>query len=265
MLEFFYNLFYAVGIQLLGILGIFFLFGFVLSKVEETTQSIYRQTVGWKGILWTAWIGTPIHELGHLFFAIIFRHKIQAISLFKPDARTGNLGHVDHSYKKYSLTQRIGNFFIGAAPMIFGSTFLFIMLYFLAPNGREVFLPLTAEQTSIMAVITTLKQTLVKLFAVENIMAWNFWIFLYISFCVVSHIAPSKIDRKGMWSGLLWIILILIIVNFAALLFKINVTDYILGINQYLGILIAIFTYALIVSFIHLLLATIILLPFRKK
>lgn len=265
MQEFVFNLLYAITVQLLGVLGIFFAFGFILSKIQETTQSIYRQTIGWKGVLWTAWIGTPIHELGHVFFALIFRHKITRFSLFKPNEKTGALGFVDHSFGKYSLWQRIGNFFIGAAPMIFGSFFLFLMLYFLLPNGKQIFLPLTIEQSSVMTVLASLKQTLLSLFSLENLKSWNFWLFLYMSFCIASHIAPSKQDRKGMWNGFIWIVVILFIINLIALLLGSSITGYILGVNQYLGVLFAIFIYAIIISFIHLLLATFILLPFKKK
>jgi hypothetical protein len=264
MQEFFFNLFYAVAIQTFGVLGVFFAFGFVLSKIQDTTQSIYRQTIGWKGILWTAWIGTPIHEFGHLFFAKIFRHQIHRFSLFKPNERTGGLGYVDHSFKKYSLWQRIGNFFVGAGPLIFGSILLAGMVYFLLPNGKMIFTPLTAEQNSALTILISLKQTLLNLFSWENITAWNFWLFLYISFAIASHIAPSRQDQKGMWQGFVWIFLILIIINIITLLLGKDITNYILGINQYLGMLIAIFIYASIISLIHLLLATIILLPFRK-
>lgn len=254
----------TVLIQLLGVFGIFFLFGFVLSKIEEQTHNIYRRTIGWKGILFTAWIGTPIHELGHVFFVKLFHHKVNKISLFQPNEETGGLGHVDHSFSKYSLYQRIGNFFIGAAPMIFGSIVLVTLLYFLVPTGKQAFLPLTAEQSSIFVIIKSLKQTLFNLFAWENLTAWNFWLFLYISFCIASHIAPSKKDRQGMWGGLLWLVLILILVNAITLSLGVDITKFVLGINQYLGILIAIFTYALIISVIHFVLAKLILLPFKK-
>ena len=44
-------------IQLAGVFGVFFIFGFILAKLQNWTSSLYLQTVGWKGILWTAWIG----------------------------------------------------------------------------------------------------------------------------------------------------------------------------------------------------------------
>lgn len=255
----------AVTAQLIGVLGIFFVFGFVLSKIQKATARVYMQSIGWKGILWTAWIGTPIHELGHAFFAKLFRHKIVSMSLFRPHADTGNLGHVDHSYNERSLYQKMGNFFIGAAPMIWGSCVLVALLYFLVPNGREIFAPLRQEYTGIASLFVNIKNTLVFLFNPEHLHEWKFWIFLYLSFCVSSHLAPSAMDQKGMWKGFFWIVLIVCLVNAFALLIKVDITQYVLSINQYLGIFTAIFTYALIISLVHLVLASLFLLPFRKR
>lgn len=254
----------TVTIQIIGVFGIFFLLGFILSKFQEWNHKNYHRTVGWKGILWTAWIGTPIHEIGHVFFAKIFRHKIQNITIFQPNELNGNLGHVNHSYKKHSLYQKMGNFFIGAAPMIFGSMFLVIMLYFLVPNGKEILLPLTQTDLTLVSFLTSIKQTLLNLFSPENIKAWNFWLFLYISFCISSHLAPSKQDQKGMWRGFFWITILLILINMITLGVGVNITKYVLGTIHYLQIFITIFIYAGIISFLHLLLSTIILLPIKK-
>ncbi|MFZ2190537.1 MAG: hypothetical protein WA057_00590 [Candidatus Magasanikiibacteriota bacterium] len=263
-MDFLLSLLKSVSLQIIGILGIFFAFGFVLSKLQEWTQKNYRRSVGWKGILWTAWMGTPIHEFGHIFFAKLFRHKINRIAIFEPNEDTGELGCVDHSYKKYSLYQRLGNFFIGAGPMIFGSLFLVIMLYLLLPNGKEIFSPLTQNTSLAPAFFVSLKQTLLNLFSLENLTAWNFWLFLYVSFCIASHLAPSKPDRKGMWGGFFWIVLLLIIINIITLLFHFDITNFILKINQYLGIFTAIFTYTLLISLLHFILSGILLYPFRK-
>jgi hypothetical protein len=254
----------AIILQIIGVLGIFFAFGFVLSKLQQWTQENYERSVGWKGILWTAWLGTPIHELGHIIFAKIFLHKITRVALFEPNKDTGELGSVDHSYKKYSLWQRLGNFFIGAAPMIFGSFFLVVLLYLLVPNGKEIFLPLTSNINTLPSFLNAIKQTLQNLFILENLKAWNFWLFVYVSFCIASHLAPSKQDRKGMWGGFFWIIILLIITNLIALFFHADLTQYILKTNQYLGIFTAIFTYTLIISFLHWLLSVIVLRPFSK-
>ena len=263
-MNFILKLLEIVGIQILGLFGIFFVFGFILFKLQEKIQKKYRTTIGWKGILLTAWVGTPIHELGHVFFAKIFRHKIHKISLFEPNKQTGGLGHVEHSYNKLSLYQRIGNFFVGAAPMIFGSVILIIFLYFFVPNAKEIFIPLTNGGGSILVILNSIKDTLIHLFTWENISAWNFWIFLYISFCISAHIAPSKQDRRGMWQGFFWIILILILINAIALGLGTDISKYIISLSQFLGILIAVFTYAVIISIVHLLLISIIFFPLKK-
>ncbi len=266
MQEFLLQLLKTTATQIAGILGIFFIFGFILSKLQEVTQATYRQTIGWKGILFTAWFGTPIHELGHVFFAKIFRHKVEKISFFKPNSRTGGLGQVDHSYDKYSLYQRIGNFFIGGAPMIFGSFFMFLMLYFLVPNGREIFTPLSQGlKGNWQEIIFSIQDTFFLLFSPENLKAWNFWVFIYLSFCLSAHIAPSKLDRKQMWNGFIWLVLILLLFNILAFLFKIDLTKYLLALNHYLGIFTAIFIYTTIISLLHFVLSFFILWPLKKR
>ncbi|MEK7623699.1 MAG: hypothetical protein AAB408_03465 [Patescibacteria group bacterium] len=265
MKEFFFSVGQAALTQLIGVLGIFFLFGWLLSIIQTWTQQKYHESVGWKGILWTAWLGTPIHEVGHMVFAKLFRHRIERVALFQPNEETGDLGSVGHSFAKYSLYQRIGNFFIGAAPLIFGSLFLVLLLYFLLPNGREVFTPLSHQPNSLLEAFTSFRGTLTHLFSVENLRAWNFWVFLYVSFCIASHMAPSQPDRKNMWGGFFWLVLILLVVNSIAALIHRDPTAYILRLNQYLGIVAGMFLYALLLSVLHLILATVVLLPFRRR
>jgi sterol desaturase/sphingolipid hydroxylase (fatty acid hydroxylase superfamily) len=81
---------------------------------------------------------------------------------------------------------------------------------------------------------------------------------------VASHIAPSKIDRRGMWRGLIIIIITLIFINILTLLMKINITDYILTFADWISIFTALFAYATIISFIHFVASYLILRPFRK-
>lgn len=251
--------------QIAGVFGIFFAFGFILSKLQEWTQTKYRQSVGWKGILFTAWFGTPIHEFGHVFFAKLFRHHVNHVSLFAPNEATGGLGHVDHSYRKYSLYQRLGNFFIGAAPMIFGGAVLFLMLYFLLPGGKEILAPLADGRNSLPTFLSALQETLLRLFSPANLTAWNFWLFLYLSFCLSAHIAPSKLDRRQMWGGFFWLILILIAANIIALLLKKGITGYLLRVNKYFAVFVAVYLYTVIISCLHLILASIIFWPFRRR
>jgi len=106
---------------------------------------------------------------------------------------------------------------------------------------------------------------MINLFTIENLKNWQFWVFMYISFSISSHLAPSPADQKGMWRGFFWLVLVLLLVNAIAMLFGSDITTYVLHINAYLGIFIVLFTYALIISVIHLLVASLILFPFRRR
>ncbi|MFA7314791.1 MAG: hypothetical protein WC025_02560 [Candidatus Magasanikbacteria bacterium] len=265
MYLFFATLLQAILIQLTGLFGIFFIIGFFHSIIQQKTLENYQRSLGWKGILWTAWIGTPIHEIGHAFFALFFRHKILSVRIFEPNALSGNLGHVDHSYNTKSLYQVIGNFFIGGAPMIFGSTVLVIFLYSFVPNAKEIFTPIFSHFQNTWQFLQAIFQSLKNLFTLENISHWNFWVFFYFSIAVASHMAPSKPDRHSMWNGFFWIVILIILANVIALLLGMNITKYVLNLSQYLGLFVAIFLYAFIFAFLHYLISTMILILFRRR
>lgn len=253
------NLFFAIIkttiIQLAGLFGIFFVFGFVLHQLQKWTQANYRRAFGWPGILFTAWFGTPIHELGHVFFAKLFRHRIDHISLFEPNEATGGLGHVEHSYNKNSLYQKIGNFFVGGAPMIFGGIILAVMLYFLVPDGKEAIMPLL-QAASPTTYFKAVQEMFLTLFSAHNLSDWSFWVFLYLSFCAVSHLSPSEHDRRGMWQGLGWIVFILLSVNIIFSLMRFDITNYILKASfHWLNIIMGIFTFAICLAIIHCLIS----------
>src|SRR6185437_12024785 len=70
--------------------------------------------------------GVAIHELGHAFFCLIFRHKIVKMKLFSPQS-DGTLGYVQHSYNPASTYQKFGNFFIGTGPIWFGTLLVYLI------------------------------------------------------------------------------------------------------------------------------------------
>ncbi len=249
-------------LQLIALFGLFFAFGLALSHLQTKTHELYRRVFGWNGIVFTAWFGTPFHELGHVFFAKLFRHQIEAVSLFEPNKETGSLGHVEHSFNPLSLYQRIGNFFIGAAPLLFGLLILSLFVVFLLPNGYTILSPLaTSDSSSILSLGKGLMTALSGLFSVSNLTSWNFWVFLYISFCVAAHMAPSKRDRKNMWGGLAWVTVILLVINLLFLSIGIDATTSILKLQYILGFIVGLFLYAMCIAVLHYFLAYLILHP----
>ena len=138
------------------------------------------------------------------------------------------------------------------------------MLYFLIPNGKEALTPLL-QADSVEFYFTAIQRMFLTLFSIENLTKWNFWLFIYLSFCLVAHLAPSKEDRRGMWAGLGWIILILLCVNFVTLLVQFDITKYILRSAMYLQFLIGVFVYATAIAIVHFFLSFILLRPFSRR
>ena len=245
--------------QLLALLGVFFLFGLVLYLLARFTRNTFMRSIGVKAdVVFTGWLGTPVHELGHAIFCVIFRHRIVDMKLYDPNPDDGSLGYVNHAFDPGSIYQRIGNFFISAGPILFGSVVLYAAMYYLLPNKNIIlniinikssaFTSFAGLQIQFEIFYTAGYKTLQALFSGSNPQTWTFWLFLYISLCVSSHMELSPSDLKGLWSGLAAIITALFIVNTAALLFGYNITKYVMTANGYLGLFSGLFIFAAIIS-----------------
>jgi len=272
--------------QLMWILGTLFVFGLILYLLARFTRTTYAKSVGWKlDVVATGWIGTPVHELGHALFCLIFRHKIVEMKLFSPNSTDGTIGYVNHSYDKTSIYQRIGNFFIGVGPIIFGAVVLYAALYYLLPNAKEVMAGIDAQskvmahanQSSVGAIFDSLKgtafATLDSLFTWSNFGHLLFWVFLYIAVCVSSHMELSPPDIKGALSGLITIVLFFLLVNTIIMLLEVTGVSSHFGhwwsyikiesyggiINKYVGMFAALFIFAGIISALNFIFSYVVL------
>lgn len=83
-------------------------------------------------------IGVIIHELSHLIVAVLFGHHIQSVRLLHiPDAHDANdrgLGYVSHTWNDDSLYQKVGNVFIGVAPVVGCSLTMVLSTRWLVPD-----------------------------------------------------------------------------------------------------------------------------------
>jgi len=286
VLEFLKAVAVVTATQLMWILGTLFVFGFILYLLARFTRTTYAKTVGWKlDVVATGWIGTPVHELGHALFCLIFRHKIVEMKLFSPNSTDGTIGYVNHSYDKASIYQRIGNFFIGVGPIIFGAVVLYAALYYLLPNAKEVMAGIDAQskvmahanQSSFGAIFDSLRGTAIatldSLFTWSNFSHLLFWVFLYIAVCVSSHMELSPPDIKGALSGLITIVLFFLLVNTIIMLLEvtgvsshfghwwsyIKIESYGGVINKYVGMFAALFIFAGIISALNLIFSYVVL------
>jgi hypothetical protein len=261
--------------QLTWLLSLLFIFGFILYFLARFTRNIYVKTTGTTlDIFVTGWIGTPIHELGHAIFCLIFRHQITEMKLYTPNSEDGTLGYVNHSFDPKSLYQKIGNFFIGIGPIIFGTFVLYALLYFLVPNSKAVLNSIEIQSNILVKGVhgefsgilsslwETTRNTLETLFRRGNFVDYRFWIFLYLSMCISSHMELSPPDIKGAWRGLLSLVLFFFIINLIILGFDatgvsthfgnwwqyVKLESHASAINKWVGTFGALFIFATIVS-----------------
>ncbi len=245
--------------QLISIFGVFFLFGLILYLLARFTRTVFVRSVGAKAdIVWTGWLGTPVHELGHALFCILFGHRINDIKLYDPNPHDGSLGYVNHSYNPRNTFHKIGNFFIGAGPIILGAIVLYAAMYYLLPNKMAIFKIINTKSVSVTGLASLQPQlshltdigyrTLTAVFSQANLKTWTFWIFLYLSICIASHMELSPPDLRGMWSGLVTIVIIFLIANTVSMILGYSIDKYVGLVNSYSGLFVGLFIYSTTIS-----------------
>ena len=267
-------------IDLFRLFGNIIIFGFILYLLSSMTRRIFAKTLGAKTELYiTGWIGTPIHELSHALFCIIFNHKISDIKLFTTKSDT--IGYVLHSYDSRSWYQQIGNFFIGVGPIIMGTLIVYFLFLLLAPELKENIFSVKIDYDKsagilnmIYSGISNIFISILNIFAniIKNIMVSQsyknigFWIFIYLSISIASHMELSPADISHAWKGMLVIFAVSLIFNtlifIIKIIFNLEMPEYILlFIDKTLNIYSSLLIFSCIISLFNFLISYIILTP----
>ncbi|EEM12239.1 hypothetical protein bmyco0003_10380 [Bacillus pseudomycoides] len=236
-----FHIFLTSLIQLFSLLGVIILVGFLLGYLESLTRTYWTRAFGRKGFLLSAWIGVPIHELGHAIMCVVFRHQIVAMQLFPTNTNNGYLGYVRHQYNQRSIYQRIGNFFIGIAPIFSGMAALILLMYYFVPQSYSVFIHALETNTQTASINIDMLQNILlsailllkSLFTVSNLFNLLFWLFLFIAICISAHIALSKPDIEGSLDGVITIFIVLFLFNAIAGLFHYDSNQLIGNVVKY--------------------------------
>lgn len=218
------------------------IYAIVIHWLEQITLHRLAERFGWKSVLWTGWLGTPIHELSHAAMCVLFNHRIDKIALFEPDKRSGRLGYVRHSYRKNNWYEKIGNVFIGIAPLIGGSIALLLLLLFCYPAAlKSVFdFSRTSQIDGNFQVLSMSFGIFKEVFTLSNIATIRFWIFIYIVLCIGTHMAPSPSDYEGVFRGLLIFVAIVLVSLFLFVIVQSDIQKTIRWVSQLISPLLAI-------------------------
>jgi hypothetical protein len=211
--------------QLVSLFAGIFAFGLLIHLVSHLTFRSLEKAFGRGGTYLVAWLGTPVHELGHVLFCLIFLHRIVEIGWFKPDPATGTLGYVYHRWDRHNPWHVLGNFFIGVGPVVLGCGVLFALFYLLIPGSSRIWdtvlvgMDGTGGFGGYLAAFRDASLAMVKLiFTTTNLASWRFWVFLYLSICVSANVRLSLADIRGSLSGLGCAVLPFFLVNLGFML-----------------------------------------------
>lgn len=253
-------------IELLYLFGAVIGVGIILGIFERYSNAYLIGALGPRGVLITAWIGVPIHEMGHLLQCLIWGHKVKRVKFLQLNRTDGVLGYVEHGYNRNSFYQQIGNFFIGLGPIFSGIGSMILGLYILVPESYKSFTtyiqqnvtPVKLDLYVLKTVLGAIKAIVTSLFSVGNLMNPLFWIYLWIAISISSHIALSKADMKGAAKGLITIFVLVVLFNLAAGVLGIDSLQVIEKVTKYNVYFLSFFSISLLFSSITLLLSFIL-------
>lgn len=170
----------------------------------------------------TGVVGTPIHELSHAFMCLLFGHKIEQISLYRI-SDDGVLGFVNHSYNKKNLYHRLGNFFIGIAPIIGGGGVIFLLLFLMARGSFDSSISdikgfidskyTVFDSAFYSGIFKTSFNVFKDIFVNANYKNFINILAIILIICLLMHMLLSHADLKGSADGLIFLIIILLILD----------------------------------------------------
>jgi hypothetical protein len=230
----------------------------LMNRISGKLEAFACRALGVKlYMLLFGWLGTSVHELSHALMCIIFRHKIDKIQLFSLNPHSQRVGYVSHRYNPNSMYQRVGNFFIGTAPILVGSIVIFFSAKLLLPGILSQVHSLNNLPRNIFVVfVDSFFSLLHELFTIGNYLRPQYYIFLYILFCVGSSMKLSKADLKGTWAGFAVLIGLIFLINIIS-------NTFLPSWNAFPGFMTFIYNIMVIVLFMNLLLISV--LSFFKK
>lgn len=234
--------------------GIFIVLGGKIIGYLEKKSNLYLYlSFGYAGTVLTG-IGTIVHELSHLICVIVTFMKPVEVKLFRPlkAKEDGRLGYVEYSYNKKNYFHRLAVILVGIAPMIGGTIGILIALKLCVPSansfliGKISYLISEGDLFSLNFLKTELRIMLdfiFNLFSINNLKSIKFWIFLFISISIASHMSLSKADmreaRKGIPILFVFVFIINLILGIIGVSFD-SIIDFLTAFNMYIVIFISI-------------------------
>lgn len=200
---------------MLATVGVLAVFGLLIGWVEQSTQRLLLSAFGWMGVVITGLVGTPVHELGHYLGCRLFGLTVTEVALFRPIAgrMDGVLGYVSYTYDATSAWQRLGCFFAGIAPLLFGVAVILLLVRLLTPEiyqgtTKAASTALRKTRNPLRLMTAAVGGYLQGFGALRRFGIVRGMLSLYLICSVSMHMSLSLADLQGAKAGL-WLILLL--------------------------------------------------------
>ncbi|HEU5103585.1 MAG TPA: hypothetical protein VFU22_31430 [Roseiflexaceae bacterium] len=206
-------------VQLFALGGPALLLIYVLSLLSAYVERFARTALGSTLYqLLFGWVGTAVHETGHLLAALLFLQPVKAFRPFTFNSKARIQGIVVTQPNYGNLYQYIGMFFIGIAPVLFGALVIFLASYVLFHDQineiwRGIDRSRELDRPVISSIVSSGLSFLAIIFNPRNWLNWRLYLFLYIAFAVGSSIHLSGVDIANAKRGCLPMIVILFLFN----------------------------------------------------
>ena len=260
------QLLFCFCVQIIPTIGTTILLGFLVALCNRSFYSNVGSLN--RGICFiTGFIGTPVHELAHALFCVIFGHKIVEIKLYQPNSEDGVLGYVNHSYNPKNLYHRIGNFFIGVAPIVVISALLYLLARFMIPDLMQIvsiYLNDLDPLKGIDSVIFGFRGLLAAAIGFFKDPMW--WLFIVLGSSLSLHMTLSGADIKGAISGIAFLLVSVFAVDVILYFFSIEtmfaVTRFVMKISGFYNLFLLM---GLLTSAFVLLISVMVKVAIKKK
>lgn len=218
-------LYFFISLNLKFLL-VLIIFGFIMGKARQIAlDNFTKKTYGCVVIDFFNLVGTPVHETGHLLFALLFGYHIDKVCFFrrlkKARSSGGTLGYVKMHHNGNSWFQKLmrdfGQFFIGIGPLLFGPAVIFLISFFLPDNLKT--LP-SAFRGGAESFVKTLHQ----LTSTDIIVLF---VFLYIIIGITLNMELSRQDLQMAYKGLFLLEILFLILSAFAFFFHWNLDNWI--------------------------------------
>lgn len=201
-------------------------------------------------------IGTPVHEIGHLIFAVLTGSKVKRVKLFPKITRQNSGGAFVEFTPKKGLLGSLSCFLCGIGPMIFCPSVIMVLMYELTPTLFQSILSVFShvsiiDKDNVWDVILNVLQGFFGSFHVNMLEEWRFWFFLVLAIPIANECVLSGADIKNAGKGFLMLVLLLVAGGFVLSFFPEVSAIVILGLAKAAGLLLCVLSLALVFNIIY--------------